>query len=65
MYGDITPLPNTPSRRGAQLKHRVNFIFHSRTILLIVKKMVINCVARMCREADGAMTESEVEEINS
>jgi hypothetical protein len=25
MSGAITPFPNTPSRRGAQLKHRDNF----------------------------------------
>jgi hypothetical protein len=25
MRGDIPPLTNTPSRRGAQLKHRENF----------------------------------------
>jgi hypothetical protein len=27
MRGGIPPLPNTPSRRGAQLKHTGNFIF--------------------------------------
>jgi hypothetical protein len=27
MSGDIPPLPNTPSWRGVQLKHRDNFIF--------------------------------------
>jgi hypothetical protein len=27
MSGAITPLPNTPSWRGAQLKHRDNFTF--------------------------------------
>jgi hypothetical protein len=27
MHGDITPLPSTPSWRGAQLKHRDNFTF--------------------------------------
>jgi len=27
MYGDIPPLPNTPSWHGAQLKHRDNFTF--------------------------------------
>jgi hypothetical protein len=26
MSGAIPPLPNTPSRRGAQLKHRANFV---------------------------------------
>jgi hypothetical protein len=28
MNGAIPPLPNTPSWRGAQLKHRDNFTFH-------------------------------------
>jgi len=27
MRGAITPLPNTPSRHDAQLKHRDNFSF--------------------------------------
>jgi len=27
MRGAITPLPNTPSWRGAQLKHRDTFTF--------------------------------------
>jgi hypothetical protein len=27
MHGAITQLPNTPSWRGAQLKHRDNFTF--------------------------------------
>jgi hypothetical protein len=30
MSGAITPLPNTPLWRGAQLKHRDNFNFTSR-----------------------------------
>jgi len=28
MSGAIPPLPNTPSWRGAQLKHRDNFTFY-------------------------------------
>jgi hypothetical protein len=28
MRGDIPPLPNTRSRRGAQLKYRDNFTFY-------------------------------------
>jgi hypothetical protein len=27
MSGAVTPFPNTPSWRGAQLKHRNNFTF--------------------------------------
>jgi hypothetical protein len=30
MHGAIPPLPNTPSWRGAQLKHRVNFNLYLR-----------------------------------
>jgi hypothetical protein len=32
MRGDIPPLPNTSSWRGAQLKHRDNFTFTYRAI---------------------------------
>jgi hypothetical protein len=33
MRGAIPPIPNTPSWRGAQVKHRNNFTFLSLTLL--------------------------------
>jgi len=36
MHGDIPPLPNTPSWRGAYLKHRDNFTFTFTFLFLII-----------------------------
>jgi hypothetical protein len=36
MFGSIPPLPNTPSRRDAQLKHRDDFTFTLRVILRVL-----------------------------
>jgi hypothetical protein len=35
MSGTVLALPNTPSWRGAQLKHRDNFTFYTFTCALI------------------------------
>jgi hypothetical protein len=43
MSGAISPLPNTPSWRGAQLKHRESFTFfivlEKLTVIQLVKKL--------------------------
>jgi hypothetical protein len=36
MSDAIPPLPNTPSLRGAQLKHRDNFTFNCFSLLTVI-----------------------------
>jgi hypothetical protein len=53
MSGAIPPLPNTPSWRGAQLKHRENFtfcLFNKCCLINRVKrlKQTLKAVSRKC-----------------
>jgi len=38
MRGALSPLPNTPSCRGAQLKHRDNFTFTVTSTLTLIEE---------------------------
>jgi hypothetical protein len=40
MSGDVSPLPNTPSWRGAQLKHRDNFTFTFTPLVAIITYLI-------------------------
>jgi len=46
MSGAIPPSPNTPSRRGAQLRHRDNFTF-TLTFRDTVLKVQVNVAQRV------------------
>jgi hypothetical protein len=41
-YGAISPLPNTPSWRGAQLKHRDNFTLPYLYLITTVKVCILS-----------------------
>jgi hypothetical protein len=66
MSGAIPPLPNTPSCRGAQLKHRDNFTFTSAQIYIIVKMTRPNLPSShvssflVCQEQMGERGEKEM-----
>jgi hypothetical protein len=52
MRGAIPPLPNTPSRRGAQLKHRDNFIFTLRSESALRPILGIHIADTLCQIFD-------------